>query len=62
MPLQQGPSLYLVCDDGTRTQGEKFSVGSGSVYAIGVLNSGYKFDLTDEEAYGIFSSKSYYDT
>jgi len=27
-----------------------FSVGSGSIYAFGVLDSGYKWDLTDEEA------------
>lgn len=27
-----------------------FSVGSGSIYAFGVLDSGYKWDLTEEEA------------
>lgn len=27
-----------------------FSVGSGSIYAFGVLDSGYKWDLTTEEA------------
>lgn len=27
-----------------------FSVGSGSIYAFGVLDSGYHWDLTDEEA------------
>lgn len=27
-----------------------FSVGSGSIYAYGVLDSGYHWDLTDEEA------------
>lgn len=27
-----------------------FSVGSGSIYAFGVLDNGYKWDLTTEEA------------
>jgi 20S proteasome subunit beta 5 len=27
-----------------------FSVGSGSTYAYGVLDNGYKYDLTTEEA------------
>ncbi|XP_077282915.1 proteasome subunit beta type-5-like [Arctopsyche grandis] len=59
---KRGPSLYLVCDDGTRTAGEKFSVGSGSVYAIGVLNAGYKVDLTDEEAYALGQRAIYHAT
>jgi len=45
-----GPNLYYVDDDGTRLKGQKFSVGSGSTYAYGVLDSGYKFDLPLEEA------------
>ena len=28
----------------------RFSVGSGSLYAYGVLDDGYRWDLTDEEA------------
>ena len=47
----QGASLYYIDSEGTRTPGKVFSVGSGSVYAYGVLDSGYKWDLTDEEAY-----------
>ena len=27
-----------------------FSAGSGSIYAFGVYSSGYKWDMTDEEA------------
>jgi 20S proteasome subunit beta 5 len=27
-----------------------FSVGSGSTYAYGILDAGYKYDLTAEEA------------
>ena len=29
--------------DGTRTDGNVFSVGSGSVYAYGVLDKGYRY-------------------
>jgi len=46
----QGPSLFYIDNDGSRTPGKVFSVGSGSIYAFGVLDSGYKWDLTDEEA------------
>lgn len=28
-----------------------FSVGSGSTYAYGVLDTGYRFDMADEDAY-----------
>jgi len=45
-----GPHLYYVDDDGTRMEGNLFSVGSGSTFAYGVLDSGYKWDLTKEEA------------
>ena len=48
--LAKGPKLYYVDSDGTRLQGHKFSVGSGSTYAYGVLDRGYRPDLTDEEA------------
>ncbi|KAJ2940847.1 hypothetical protein O0L34_g10108 [Tuta absoluta] len=47
---KRGAQLYYVDNDGTRTPGNVFSVGSGSVYAFGVLDSGYKWDLTDLEA------------
>eukprot|EP00418_Pyrodinium_bahamense_P004940 CAMPEP_0179012322 /NCGR_PEP_ID=MMETSP0796-20121207/1137_1 /TAXON_ID=73915 /ORGANISM="Pyrodinium bahamense, Strain pbaha01" /LENGTH=282 /DNA_ID=CAMNT_0020707763 /DNA_START=68 /DNA_END=916 /DNA_ORIENTATION=- len=45
-----GPGLYYVDDQGDRHKGTVFSVGSGSTYAYGVLDSGYKWDLTVEEA------------
>merc|ERR1711915_909778 len=44
-----GPGLYYVDNDGNRLSGSAFSVGSGSIYAYGVLDSGYKADMTDEE-------------
>ena len=37
----QGPGLYYVDSDGQRTKGQVFSVGSGSLYAYGVLDEGY---------------------
>lgn len=46
-----GPHLYYIDDDGTRVEGKLFSVGSGSTYAYGILDSKYKWDLKDEEAY-----------
>jgi len=47
---KKGPGLYYVDDDGRRAKGQLFSVGSGSTYAMGVLDQGYREDLTDEEA------------
>jgi len=45
-----GPNLYYVDSDGTRLKGQRFSVGSGSTYAYGILDAGYKWDLTPENA------------
>jgi 20S proteasome subunit beta 5 len=45
-----GPNLFYVDDDGTRLRGRRFSVGSGSTYAYGVLDSGYRWNLSVEEA------------
>ena len=50
---KKGPGLYYVDSDGSRTDGNCFSVGSGSVYAYGVLDNGYRYDLADEEAYDL---------
>ena len=47
---ETGPQLYYVDDDGTRLKGRYFSVGSGSTYAYGVLDTGYRPDLSVEEA------------
>jgi len=59
---KRGPSLYYVDNDGTRTKGNVFSVGSGSVYAFGVVDSGYRKDLTDEEAYELGRRSIYHAT
>jgi 20S proteasome subunit beta 5 len=47
---ETGPQLYYVDDDGTRLKGKYFSVGSGSTYAYGVLDTHHRDDLTVEEA------------
>lgn len=47
---QFGPSLYYIDDKGTRVKQDLFSVGSGSIYAYGVLDSGYSKELSVEAA------------
>lgn len=54
--------MYYIDSEGTRTPGKVFSVGSGSIYAFGVLDSGYKWDLTDEEAYELGRQSIYHAT
>ena len=39
---KEGPSLYYVDSEGQRIKGERFSVGSGSLFAYGVLDQGYR--------------------
>eukprot|EP00053_Salpingoeca_punica_P012478 m.111685 g.111685 ORF g.111685 m.111685 type:complete len:272 (+) comp15956_c0_seq1:74-889(+) len=48
---KKGPGLYYVDNDGTRFTNNIISCGSGSLYAYGVLDQGYKWDLTPEEAF-----------
>ncbi|KAF9354961.1 Proteasome subunit beta type-5 [Mortierella sp. AD094] len=45
-----GPQLFYVDSDGTRMRGERFSVGSGSTFAYGVLDTGYDFNLSIPDA------------
>ena len=58
-----GPALFYVDSDGSRFRGgacrvcqrrtdaaDVFSVGSGSTFAYGVLDQGYHWDLSDEDA------------
>jgi len=59
---KKGPGLYYVDSDGTRTDGKVFSVGSGSIYAYGVLDKGYREDLTDKEAYELGQRAIYHAT
>ena len=59
---KKGPGLYYVDSDGTRTDGKVFSVGSGSIFAYGVLDKGYRNDLTDQEAYDLGQRAIYHAT
>ncbi|XP_014281073.1 proteasome subunit beta type-5 [Halyomorpha halys] len=59
---KNGPSLYYVDSEGQRTKGKVYSVGSGSVYAFGVLDSGYSFDLEDNDAYELARRSIYHAT
>merc|ERR1712227_833725 len=47
---KKGPGLYYVDDGGQRLEGSLFSVGSGSLFAYGVLDEGYSYDLSVEDA------------
>ncbi|CAA2991371.1 Proteasome subunit beta type-5 [Olea europaea subsp. europaea] len=47
---EKGPGLYYVDSEGGRLKGTRFSVGSGSPYAYGVLDCGYHYDMSVEEA------------
>lgn len=57
-----GPALYYVDDGGQRLGGNLFSVGSGSLYAYGVLDEGYRYDLTKEEALDLGERAIYHAT
>lgn len=59
---KRGPGLYYVGDDGTRITNNIFSVGSGSTYAYGVLDSDYRWDMTDTEAYELGRKAIYHAT
>ena len=59
---KKGPGLYYVDSDGTRLTNNLFSVGSGSTYAYGVLDSSYKWDLKVEEAYDLARKAIYHAT
>lgn len=54
--------LYYVDDDGTRLRGSIFSVGSGSTYAYGVLDSKYRYDMSKEEAVQLGKEAIYHAT
>jgi len=45
-----GPALFYVDSDGTRLRGDVFSVGSGSTFAYGVLDQGYSYEMSVEDA------------
>lgn len=57
-----GPQVYYVDNDGTRLHGKYFSVGSGSMYAYGVLDNYWREDLTVEEAIDVGRRAIYHAT
>lgn len=59
---KSGFSLFYVDSDGTRLRGQRFAVGSGSTYASGVLDSGFRWDLEPEEAYDLARRAIYHAT
>merc|ERR1711931_205573 len=59
---KKGPGLYYVDSDGTRLTNDRFSVGSGSTYAYGVLDAGVKWDLSVEDAYELGRKAIYHAT
>jgi len=54
--------LYYIDDDGTRLKGYLFSIGSGSTYAYGVLDTKYRWDMTKEEAINLGREAIYHAT
>lgn len=50
IPFTQGPALYYVDSEGKRLKGKRFSVGSGSLFAYGVLDAGYRWVVADSDA------------
>jgi len=57
-----GPHLYSVNDEGDRHELDVSSVGSGSTYAYGVLDSGYKWDLELADAIELGKRSIYHAT
>ncbi|KAL6750876.1 nucleophile aminohydrolase [Haematococcus lacustris] len=57
-----GPGLYYVDSDGQRTRGQRFSVGSGSLYAYGIMDQGFSWDMSVEEAVELGKRSIYHAT
>ncbi|OMJ27562.1 Proteasome subunit beta type-5 [Smittium culicis] len=47
---KKGPGLFYVDSEGQRLRGDLFSVGSGSTFAYGILDTAYKYDLETADA------------
>jgi len=60
---KEGPQLFYVDSGAMRLNSNYcFSVGSGSTYAYGVLDAGWKWDLTDNEAIQLGRKSIYHAT
>lgn len=59
---KKGPGLYYVDSDGQRLEGDIFSVGSGSTFAYGILDTGFDFNMQPEDAYNLGRRAIYHAT
>ncbi|CAG8782946.1 19576_t:CDS:2, partial [Racocetra fulgida] len=62
MGLSMGPNLFYVDSDGSRFKGDTFSVGSGSTFAYGVLDSGLDYELSTNDAIELSRRSIYHAT
>lgn len=44
------PRIYYVDNTGVRIEGDLFAVGSGGTFALGILDTERRYDMTDDEA------------
>ena len=47
---ESGPSIFYIDNSGTRIKGDLFAVGSGSTFALGVLDTERRLSMKEEEA------------
>ncbi|KAJ2486651.1 Proteasome subunit beta type-5 [Coemansia sp. RSA 2050] len=59
---EKGPGLYYVDSEGQRIANDLFSVGSGSTFAYGILDSHYRYDMDIEEAKDVARRAIYHAT
>ncbi|XP_023231133.1 proteasome subunit beta type-5-like [Centruroides sculpturatus] len=59
---KKGPGLYYLDTEGNRFAGDMFSVGSGSIYAYGVMDRGYDYDMSDDDAFDLARRAIYHAT
>ncbi|MES1922540.1 hypothetical protein MHBO_004055, partial [Bonamia ostreae] len=57
-----GPKLYFVDDEGSRLENDIFSCGSGSTHAYGVVDTGRKEDMNEDEAIELAKRSIYHAT
>ena len=47
---KNGASIHYIDDTGVNIEGNMFAVGSGSTFALGLLDTQYRYDMSEEEA------------
>lgn len=50
---RDGFNIYYVDSTGVRIEGDMFAVGSGSTFALGILDTNDRFEMTEDEAVGL---------